>query len=62
MKKIIIKIDPKKGTVSYEIEGMAGASCTELANVLTAGQRVEEEGHTQAFYLPDEVPVSVEEG
>ena len=58
-KRIIIKIDPKKGTTEYTIEGIEGTSCTDLASVLSKGQQVEEEGFTQQYYIPDVIPAKV---
>lgn len=55
-RRIIIKIDPKKGTTEYAIDGIEGTSCTDIANVLMKGQQVEDEGFTQQYYIPDVIP------
>lgn len=61
MKRVLIKIDPKDATITYEVEGIAGSSCTELSSALTAGQQVQDEGVTCEYHLPDVVPVSIDD-
>lgn len=53
MAKVIVKIDPKTGIKSYEVEGVAGSKCTDLTNILTAGKNVLEERYTSEYCIPD---------
>jgi len=48
--RVIVIIDPVSGQVTYEVEGVEGARCTDLTNVLTAGKKVLEQTLKNEYY------------
>lgn len=59
MKKVQITINPKTGQVEFEVEGVLGASCTDITNALTKGHIVQDEKLTEDYYVPQEEPAYV---
>ena len=60
-KKIIIKIDPKTATIEYTVDGVQGASCTDITSALVQGQEVTKEGFSESYYVPDTLPAYQED-
>ena len=60
--KVIIRINPKDFTVSYEIEGIKGEKCTELTDILTRGLEVKEQKYLEEYLSKEELPVFSGEG
>jgi hypothetical protein len=56
MRKIIVKINPKDDTVSYEIDGVSGTSCTDLTDLLTRGDEVKEQSLKAEYNNPEQLP------
>ena len=54
--QIHVIINPKTGTIEYEVDGVVGTSCTSLTDILKAGHNVVDEQLTQEYYTPEELP------
>jgi len=54
--KVLVEIDPKAGTIRYEVQGMEGTGCEDLTNALTAGMTVQETGYTHEYRNEEGVP------
>jgi hypothetical protein len=55
-KRVHIIINPKTGTVEYEVEGVIGGACTDITSALTKGHQVENEQLTEDYYAPQVEP------
>jgi hypothetical protein len=62
MKTLHIVIDPKTGKVQYEVEGVLGASCTDITAALTKGHLVEDEQLTEDYFVPGSLPAYTSDG
>lgn len=60
--KVHIIINPKTGQVEFEVEGVMGASCTDITKALTKGHVVQDEKLTEDYYVPSTEPAYVDEG
>lgn len=61
MKKLHIIIDSKTGKVEYEVEGVVGASCTDITSALTKGHQIEDEQLTEEYMEMSSVPAYIED-
>lgn len=57
--KVQISINPKTGQVEFEIEGVAGSSCTDITSALAKGHVIQDERLTEDYYTPAEEPAYV---
>lgn len=60
MAKVVVKIDPKTGQASFEVQGVAGGKCTDLTAALTAGKQVLEQQFTSEYCMPEVLPDYIE--
>lgn len=61
MAKVNVTIDPKTKEVKYEVQGVEGASCSDLTKVLTQSNEVLEYQYTEEFSPQEKLPDYVEE-
>ena len=56
--RIEIVINPKTGTVEFEVSGMPGTGCTDITEALAKamGGRVLDEQLTQEYYTSQDLP------
>lgn len=55
-RKVEVIIDPKTGTVQYEISGVVGTACEELTEALQRDNEVMEMQYTEEYETPEELP------
>jgi len=48
-KRVTVTVDVKTGTMTFEVNGVVGTSCTDITSLLIAGQEVEEERFTEEY-------------
>jgi Protein of unknown function (DUF2997) len=60
MAKVHVTIDPKTGTASFEVEGVAGGKCTDITNALTAGKQILDQQYTSEYCMPEVLPDYIE--
>ncbi len=60
-KKIHIIVNPKTGQVEFEVEGVIGASCTDLTNALAKGHKVEAEQLTEDYFQASVNPAYIQD-
>ena len=56
MQKITVVINPKTGEATYEVEGVMGAKCTDITNILTQSNEVKELQYTHELEDPEVLP------
>ena len=55
--RLTIKINPKTGQRTIEVEGVAGSTCTSITEALTRGKEVLDEAYTSEYYQDENVTV-----
>lgn len=61
-KRVVVEIDPKTGEMTFEVEGVAGAKCTDITNVLSAGKKIVSEQYTNEYYDVEDRPDYINNG
>ena len=54
--KVTVVINPKTGTMEFEVEGVAGGKCTEITDALVQSNEHVETQYTQEYEVPDTLP------
>jgi hypothetical protein len=60
-KRVIVTIDAKTGSMTFEVNGVVGTSCTDITSLLIAGQEAEEERYTEEYAQELERPDFINE-
>jgi hypothetical protein len=60
MAKVIARIDKKTGNISFEVNGIAGASCKDITDLLSSDLEVLSEEDTEEMYATNELYEEVE--
>lgn len=56
MGKVIVTINPKTSEVKYSVEGVEGASCTDLTEALVRNNEHLETQYTEEYCKSEELP------
>jgi hypothetical protein len=54
--KVIVVINPKNGTMEFEVEGVLGGKCAEITEALVQSNEHVETQYTQEYEIPDVLP------
>ena len=60
MSKVIVRINPKTGDIEFEVNGIKGAGCKDITNILKNSWTVYEEKDKPELYEELELPDYVE--
>lgn len=60
--EVEVVIDPVTREMTFEIKGMQGTGCSDLANALTAGKQELERTNTCEYYEGQERPDYIDNG
>lgn len=61
MAKVIVRVDPRDGTVSYEVNGVKGEKCEEITSALTRDNEELDKHYTEEYYVPETIPDEISE-
>ena len=56
MARVIVKINPKDGTSTFEVNGVEGGKCEEITEALTRHNEEVDKQYTEEYYVPDTLP------
>jgi len=56
MSQVTVKINPKDGTSTFEVNGVEGTKCEEITEALTRHNEEVDKQFTEEYYVPDELP------
>ena len=59
--RVIIKINPKTGERTIEVDGVEGRSCEEITEALERGNEVQAKQYTEEYDIPDLLPQYIED-
>ena len=62
MAQVRVTIDPKDGTVKYEVNGVAGIGCEEITRALEESNEVMQKQYTEEYSEQQELPDYLHEG
>lgn len=62
MAKVIMKMDPKTGDRTYEVEGVMGGACEDITKALMQSNEVKELEYTAEHCVPGELPDYINQG
>lgn len=56
MAKVIVKINPKTGESTYEVNGVEGSKCEEITEAITRSNDEVDKQYTEEYHVPDTMP------
>ena len=56
MAKVTVKINPKDGTSTFEVNGVEGTKCEEITQALVRNNEVLDQQYTEEWHVPDTLP------
>lgn len=62
MARVIMKLDPKDGTRTFEVEGVMGGACEDITRALMQSNEVQELEYTSEHCVPEELPDYINQG
>ncbi len=56
MSQVTVKINPKDGTSTFEVNGVEGTKCEEITEALTRHNEEVDKQYTEEYHIPDTMP------
>ena len=59
--QVIVRINPKTGERTIEVNGVEGRSCEEITEALMRNNEVKEHQYSEEYDIPDYLPATLED-